>query len=976
MERDNILLLTDVLPSKNYSGGILTLQLVKFLIEEKVKLSCVCIKEKSVREVVDEEIIEQFDYIILDKPHEFGVESKVKRRNYEAKLEKIINRTIDFIKEKDVTKIWCPIQGETLVRVLEKVSEITGIPYVIQVWDPIEWILDAKGYQRPKKDLIVEKFESLLINAKYCLTASKAMTEIYKEKYNEKSIEIYTSVKLPTIEQLKKKKNKEFSIVLSGQVYATAEVENLLEALDRMNWEYNGRKIIFKYFGTSSTELIEKKGNKNRNIELAGFVEQDILMKETAKADLLYCPYFFSQKSVYKKISEQSFPSKIVTYIPTKVPILIHSPEYSSIYKFFYDREAAYMLTSKKVENIKNKIMEILEDTKEHRNDLTNNAIKLYEQNFLPSKVKENFFQGLEIEYNKCKKLNILEVNYVDLPGRRFSGYDIQQKINRDTIHRSNQLVTYKTSDNKHVYKYYKYPSQQELEYTLLDYEANALSVHSNLSLTSPMLKQSDLLKNADVVHYHMIHNAKLSLYSMIELCSKKPSILTIHDPWIFTGRCVHYEECNKYLTGCKKCQYLNSMFPFKEDNCHSMWKLKQYVYKNIDIDIVVSTEYMYNLVKTSPLTRHFENVHLIPFGVDLKFFANRIDKKKACEQLGINPENLVLFFREQLAFKGTEYIIEALKKLKSNKNISLLSCGEKGLLKDLKDKYEIVELGNIDNEKILYAYNACDIFLMPSIGESFGLMAVEAMACEKPVVIFNNTALPSVTFAPECGVLVENKNSEKLMDAIQYLINNKDERIKRGKLGRKLAEEHYDIEICDTKLIKLYEEVYNRKINSNNKKTECINRKINYSDNNARLIINKLNNLTKTIAYRGSPEYNELIYKQRRIILKNAKIDYSNINVQKIIDEYNDKLWKISKKKNISVINIVKKRSIKELFNLIKRLPNGIKNQKRHIQHAYWLFRNDPYIFKHAVAYKLRKYPIILKILKLIYKPFKRHYH
>lgn len=976
MKKDNILLLTDVLPCKNYSGGILTLQLVKFLMEEKVNISCVCIKEKSVKEVLDEEIIQQLDYIILDKPHETGYDSRVKRRNYEIKIEKILNKILEFIKNKNITKIWCPIQGEVLVRVLEKIADITGIPYIVQIWDPIEWILDEKNYTKIKKDLIVGKFENLLVNAEYCFTASKSMTEIYKKKYNKNSIEIYTSVELPRLQELlQNKAKKEFVIALSGQIYAVTEVEKLLEALNRLEWKYKDKKIIFRYFGNTDIEILNREKYEKGNIELKGFVPQNVLMKENSKTNLLYCPYFFSKNATYRKISEQSFPSKIVTYIPTKVPMLIHAPEYSSIYKFFNGKNAAYMLTSRKVEDIKNEIIKVIEDTEKNRQIMVNNAIELYKENFLPDKVKANFLKGLNIEYKPTKKLNILQVNYVDLPGRRFSGYDIQQKINRDTIHSSNQIVTYKTSEDRRVYKYYKKASQQELEYILLDYESNKLSVHSNLSLTSPMLKQSDLLNNADVVHYHMIHNAKLSLYSMIELCSKKPSIMTIHDPWTFTGRCVHYGECSKWMNGCYRCPDITTMFPFKEDNCHSMWKLKQYVYKNIDIDIVVATEYMLDLVKTSPLTKHFKHVHLIPFGVDLKYFSNRIDKKKSREQLNINNKGIVLFFREQEVFKGTEYIVEALKELEVDEEITLLTCGQKGLLKELKNKYEIVELGNIDNEKMLYAYNACDIFLMPSTGESFGLMAVEAMACEKPVVVFNNTALPSVTFAPECGVLVENKNSQKLKEAIIHLIKDKGDRIRRGKLGRKLAEEHYDINICNEKLIKLYEEVYNREhenIKIDNSK------EINYSDNNAKLIVDKLNTLTKSITNKGSKEYKTLIYKSKRLVLKNIKINYANINVQKIIDEYNDKLYKISEQKIISVIKTNNGKNAKNLIINIKNIPFYIKqkNPRVHIIRAIKLFKEDPFLFKHAVAYKFRNHPIILKILKAIYKPFKKIYY
>ena len=85
-------------------------------------------------------------------------------------------------------------------------------------------------------------------------------------------------------------------------------------------------------------------------------------------------------------------------------------------------------------------------------------------------------------------------------------------------------------------------------------------------------------------------------------------------------------------------------------------------VYNNIDADIIVSSPYMLNLIKTSPLTKHLKNVHLLPFGLDINFFNNSFSKEDACQKLGIDSKKAILFFRSQGPIKGTEYIIQALK--------------------------------------------------------------------------------------------------------------------------------------------------------------------------------------------------------------------------------------------------------------------------------------------------------------------------
>ena len=126
-------------------------------------------------------------------------------------------------------------------------------------------------------------------------------------------------------------------------------------------------------------------------------------------------------------------------------------------------------------------------------------------------------------------------------------------------------------------------------------------------------------------------------------------------------------------------------------------------------------------------------------------------------------------------------------------------------MLDEVKEKYRIIDLGIIKDKEMITAMNACDIFLMPSIAESFGLMAIEAMACSKPVVVFNNSALPSVTHAPECGYLVNNLDSDDLAKAIKKLVEDKEERKKRGKLAKKIVEKEYTEEEYYKIIINLY---------------------------------------------------------------------------------------------------------------------------------------------------------------------------
>lgn len=510
------------------------------------------------------------------------------------------------------------------------------------------------------------------------------------------------------------------------------------------------------------------------------------------------------------------------------------------------------------------------------------------------------------------RKIKILEVNNIDLPGRRFNGYDMLNWFNDSSNLDIKQVVIIKQSDNDKVIKLFPNSYIDGFFYKLQDYEQSNLSLNNIYSISSSALKDLNEYKEADIIHFHMFHNSKLSLYSLIDISKEKKVVITLHDPWFLTGRCVHFYDCDKWKTGCKKCKKLENLFPFKIDNCNEMWKLKSNIFNNIDVSLIVTSEWMKNLVKKSPFLKD-KKLYKIPLGLDLDKFKSS-SKDKARKKFNIAKNDIVLFTRAQMEFKGAKYILEALKKLKTDENITLITCDQKDLFDEIKSKINIIDLGLIQDEKIIQAFSACDIFLMPSSGESFGMMALEAMSCERPVIVFDNTALPNVTYAPECGYLVKNKSSEDLKKAIKHLIENPDERKKRAKLGRKICLEFYDIKKYNNSILKMYNEIYITKRKTKTIKKETL-------DNN---LIKQLNyEFNKIIIYLfgdSSEAFRFLFYSES--FDNHLEIDYSNLEVQKKVEEFNNKLYKYLINKNKFSIKYKLKDFIKKhpkIYKLIK---------------------------------------------------------
>ena len=407
--------------------------------------------------------------------------------------------------------------------------------------------------------------------------------------------------------------------------------------------------------------------------------------------------------------------------------------------------------------------------------------------------------------------MRVLHVNNVDLYGRRFNGYDLIEELEPYGIACSQAVLT-KLGRNPRVLSLMPERADERLQGALTRVEKRR-SMNNLLYPWGRTLAATQQFQDADVVHYHLIHNQMVSLLDLPWLFKLKPAVWTFHDPWPLTGHCIYPMDCTKWMEGCEGCPRLDTTFPMREDHADRMWRVKQRVYRDSNVDIVVASQFMLDLISQSPLTRHFDRTHLVPFGIRHEVYLDDDARQDSRRRLGIPDDDFVVFFRSTKSeFKGLSYIIEALAESKPARKTTLLTVDQKGLLRSLKPEYNIVEFGWVEDQSLyLQLYSACDVFLMPSTAEAFGLMALEAMAAGRPVVCFQGTSLPSITHAPDCGIAVPRDDSLALRRALDHLAANPDEAKRRGKAGRHLAKTEYDHARYLDSLARLYRQVSGR---------------------------------------------------------------------------------------------------------------------------------------------------------------------
>jgi len=192
-------------------------------------------------------------------------------------------------------------------------------------------------------------------------------------------------------------------------------------------------------------------------------------------------------------------------------------------------------------------------------------------------------------------------------------------------------------------------------------------------------------------------------------------------------------------------------------------------------------------------------NIELLPCGVDLTRF-KPLDRKAARERLGLNGEKVVLYVGRVEPLKGLELLVHTAAQMETCQDIKVLVVGgasdgdeEVGRLQDLARDLEVDHVmdfvGRVDQEDLPLYYNAADVCVLPSYYESFGLAALESMACGTPVVATRVGGLSTVVHHGHTGYLKSWRCPEAFANSLEMIISSEGLQDSMGKAARKRAE-------------------------------------------------------------------------------------------------------------------------------------------------------------------------------------------
>ena len=234
---------------------------------------------------------------------------------------------------------------------------------------------------------------------------------------------------------------------------------------------------------------------------------------------------------------------------------------------------------------------------------------------------------------------------------------------------------------------------------------------------------------------------------------------------------------------------------------------------------IVTVSQAVANHIKQSPFIKDSQ-VEVIYNGVDNAVYYP-MDASSIREKFDIAQDALVIGMIGRVnAIKGQNDFIEAVEPLleKNEQAVAFLAGGvfpgEEWRIEELDKRIAsssvVSQIHRIDYyDKTSELYNMFDIFVLPSIKpDSLPTVVLEAMACSKPVVGYNNGGIAEMVVDDKSGCLVKPNRPQELSNAISLLLDSSEKREKFGRVGYQRQKELFSLESYIKNFSELYKQI------------------------------------------------------------------------------------------------------------------------------------------------------------------------
>ncbi|RAP52608.1 MAG: glycosyl transferase [Methanosphaera sp. rholeuAM270] len=321
--------------------------------------------------------------------------------------------------------------------------------------------------------------------------------------------------------------------------------------------------------------------------------------------------------------------------------------------------------------------------------------------------------------------------------------------------------------------------SYEDISIRRLKYRGKIANTNVTLSLPGVLLSE-----DFDIIHTHVPTPWSSDWSNIVSRIRNKPLVVTYHNDIVGEGFA-------NFIAGV----YNNTTLKL--------------LLNKADKIIITQDDY----INSTHLQNYRNKIVTIPNGVDTSLFTPTQEKRK----------NNQIFFLSVLdkfhKYKGLDYLLDALVEVKKEiPDVKLIVGGKGELLDFYKSKTRKLDLednvefkGFLTDEEVIKNYQESELFILPSISslqEGFGIVVLEALSCETPVISTDIVGVSDDVIETNSGIIIAPRNVGMLEEAIIKILCDKELIRTMGRNGRKLVMEKYEWSKIAETIHELYEDL------------------------------------------------------------------------------------------------------------------------------------------------------------------------
>jgi glycosyltransferase involved in cell wall biosynthesis len=292
---------------------------------------------------------------------------------------------------------------------------------------------------------------------------------------------------------------------------------------------------------------------------------------------------------------------------------------------------------------------------------------------------------------------------------------------------------------------------------------------------------------------FDLVHDNQCLGYGIVKIEEKIPTIVTLHHP-ITKDRQLEMSHAKNWYKRWSVGRW------------YSFVKMQGKVASKMPRIVVVSQNSIDDIHTDMGVA--LDRMRLVPVGVDPDLF-------RPLPHIERRPGHLITTASADVALKGLSYLLEAMAKLRTERDITLTIIGKPrpghsmDLIESLGLLPHIEFVSGVTDERIVELYAEAELAVVPSLYEGFSLPAIEAMCSGTPLVATDGGALPEVTGADGDTVFgCKAGDVGSLVDALRRGLDDPDARARIGAAGRARVIDRWTWRRCAEMTVEQYREV------------------------------------------------------------------------------------------------------------------------------------------------------------------------